>query len=87
MLCETKRPTTVPVMSVHWATGHDLCPVGLMCCEITIDNSQLKNTFIECKKLQKELVTGLDMQLHCLPCDWTDNGQMFLHQGTNVFIS
>ena len=24
-------------MSVHLGTGHHLCPVGLTCCEVTID--------------------------------------------------
>ena len=28
-------------MSVHLATGHDLCPVGLLFCEVTIGKSQL----------------------------------------------
>ena len=42
---------TVPAMLVHSATDHDLCPVGLMCCEITISTSQFKHTFIVCRKL------------------------------------
>ena len=40
-------------MSVHLATGHDLCPVGLLCCEVTIGKSQFKHTCIVCKNLQK----------------------------------
>ena len=36
----------VPAMSVHSVTGHDLCPVGLMCYEVTIDKSQFKLKFI-----------------------------------------
>ena len=40
-------------MSVHSATGHDLCPVGLTCCEVTIGKSQFKHIFIMCNKLQK----------------------------------
>ena len=39
----------VPAISVHSATGHDFCPVGLMCCEVTIGKSQFKHTFIMCK--------------------------------------
>ena len=39
-----------------------------------------------CKKLHKEL--GIDMQqLHHLGCDLTDDGQMFLHQGTDICIN
>ena len=29
--------------------GHELCPVGLTCCRITVWNSQLKHSFIVCK--------------------------------------
>ena len=36
----------VPAMSVHSATYHDLCPVGLTCCEVTIGKSQFKHSFI-----------------------------------------
>ena len=61
---------TVPTMSVHSANGHDLCPIGMMCCEITIGTFPLKHTFIVWKK-----VFGLDMQwLNHLGCSWTDNG-------------
>ena len=48
-----------PAMSVHSATVHDLCPVQVTCCEVTIGKSQFKHTFIWCKKLEKELVIGL----------------------------
>ena len=72
-------------MSVHSAMGHDLCPIGLACCEVTIGKSQFRHMFIVCKRLQKELVIGLDMQhLHHLGCDCTNDGQMFLHQGVNI---
>ena len=40
---------TLPAMSVHSGTGHDLCPVVLMCGEITIGMSQFKNTVMVCK--------------------------------------
>ena len=60
------------------ATGHDLCFMGLMCC--IKGKTQFRHTFIICKKLQKELVIGLDMQqLHCLGCDCTNDGQIFLY--------
>ena len=37
------------------------------------------------KNLRKELFIRLDMQhLYQLGCDWTDTGNMFLHQGANV---
>ena len=78
---------TVPAMSVHSATGHDLCPVELTCCEITIGKSQFKHTFIVCKRLRKELINGLNMQqFHYLCCNQTDNKQIFLHQATKVVI-
>ena len=32
------------------------------CCEVTIDKSQFGHTFIMCKKLQKKIVIGLEMQ-------------------------
>ena len=53
----------VPATSVQSATSHDLCPVGIMCCEVTLHKSQFQHTFIVCKKLLKELVIGLDMQM------------------------
>ena len=28
----------VHTILAHLATGHDLCPIGLMCCEIMIGN-------------------------------------------------
>ena len=53
-----------------------------------IGNLQFRHAFNVCKKLQKALVIGLAMQLlHQLGCDWTDNGCMFLHQGTNKLIN
>ena len=71
----------VPTMSVHSALVYTLCPVELTCCEVTIGKSQLKHTFIVCKKIKKELFIGLDMQkLYHLGCDWTDNGQMIWNQ-------
>ena len=40
---------------------------------------------MECKK---QVVLRLDMQqAHCLHCNWTENGHMFLHQGTYVLIN
>ena len=61
----------VSAMSVHSATGHDLHPIGLTCCEITIGRSQIKNISIMCNKITEELVIGLDMQqLHHLGCAW-----------------
>ena len=57
----------VSAMSVNSATGHELCPVGLMCCDVTTGKSQFKHTLILCKKIQKELIIFLDMQeLHHL---------------------
>ena len=39
-------------------------------------------------KLQKGLVTGLDMQQsQHLGCDWTDDRLMFLHQGNDMLIN
>ena len=50
----------VPALSVHSATGCDLCPVGLTC-EATIGKLQFKHTFIAYENI-KYLVIGLDMQ-------------------------
>ena len=64
----------VSTRSVHSDTCHDLCPIGVTYCEVTMGKSQFRHSFIVCKLLQEELVTGLDMQqLHCLGCDWTNN--------------
>ena len=64
----------IPSLSVHSSTGHDLCPIGLTCCEDRIGKSQFRHTFIVCKKFQKEIVIGLDMQQsHHLGCDWTND--------------
>ena len=60
----------VLAMSVHSATGHDLCLAGLTSCKVTVGKLQFKHTFIVCKKVQKEPVIGLHMQqLHHLGCD------------------
>ena len=75
-------------MSKHSATGHDLYPIGLPCYGIMTGNLQFRHTFIVHKNLHKELITELGMQqLHQIDCNWTDNGHMFLHQGTNVLIN
>ena len=65
----------ISAMSVHIATGNDFCPIGLICCVVTTDKLQFRHTFIVCKKLQKELATGLDMQqFHRLGWNWTNEG-------------
>ena len=75
-------------MSVHSATGCDLCPEGLTCYEVIVGRLQLRHTFTMCKKLQNELLIGLDMQLlHCLGYDWTNDGWMFLHWGMDILIN
>ena len=59
-----------------------------MCCEIVIAKSQFRHTFVVCKKLQQE-------QILVLMCNYypiyfvtgTNDGQMFLHQGTNILIN
>ena len=77
----------LPTMSVHSATGHNLCLVGLMCCEATTVKLEFKYTFIMCRKSQRDLIIGLDMQqLYCLGSDWTDNGWMFIHQDTDISV-
>ena len=55
-----------------------LCPIGLTCCEVMISKPQFRHTFIICKKMQ---------QLHHVGCDWTNDRQMFLHQGTDIHIN
>ena len=52
----------ISVISAVSATGHDLCPIGLMCCEVTIAKSQFRHTFITFRKLQNECLSCLDMQ-------------------------
>ena len=50
-----------------------------------ISKLHFKHTFIICKNSQKELIIDLDMQqLHWIGYDWINNGQLFLHQGTNI---
>ena len=63
-------------------------PTDLTCCQVTIGKSQFKYTSIMCRKFQRKLVIGLDVQqlLH-LDCDWTDDGEIFLHQGTDLLIT
>ena len=40
-----------------------------------------------CKNLQKDLVIVPDMQqFHQLGYNWTANGWMLLHQGTNILL-
>ena len=51
----------ISAMSVHLTTGHDLCSIGLACCEVMIGKTQFINLFNVCKRLQKELVIGLDI--------------------------
>ena len=54
--CYTKLKTpplikTISAMSVHSATGHEFCAVGLKCYGVTIGKSQFRHTFIVCKRL------------------------------------
>ena len=59
-----------------------------MCCEVTKGRSQFRHTLTVCKKLQKELGIGLDMQqLHYLGWDWTYERWMFIHQGADILIN
>ena len=79
MLYEVKRSTLdtkmISAVSVPSPTCHDLCPIDLTCCEVTIGKSQFRYTFIICKKLQKVLLIDQDMQqLHLLGFDWTNDG-------------
>ena len=74
-------------MPIHLATGHDLCPMGLTCCEVTVGKLHFRHTLIVWKKLEKEFVIGLEMlQLYHLGWDWTMDGWMFLHQGADILI-
>ena len=51
--------------------GHDICPIGLPCCEVYIGKSQFRHNFIVSKN---KLVISLDMQqLHDFGCDWTND--------------
>ena len=76
----------VPAISVHLATGHYLCPTGLICYRIMID-LHARNISV-CKNLWKDPIFRLDMQqLYQLGCDWTDIGCMFLHQSTQILIN
>ena len=60
----------ISALSVHLASSHDLCPIGLTCCEVTISKLQLRYTFIVCNELQEDLVFVLDVKhLHHLGCD------------------
>ena len=43
----------ISYMPVHSAIGADLCPIGLMFCEVTIGKLQLKHTLINCKQIQE----------------------------------
>ena len=50
----------------------------LIHCETVLNDTQFMHSFIVCKNLWKELLIRLDMQqLHCLGCDWTENGECF----------
>ena len=61
-----------------FSSGNDLYPMGLTCCEVTTGKLQFKHTFIVCKKLWKEVVTGFDrQQLHHLGCDWVMMDECF----------
>ena len=61
----------IPTMSVHSATGHDLCPLGLTCCEVTIGKSQFTHTFTMCKRLKKNLpLVVICNNYIILGCSW-----------------
>ena len=58
---------TVPAMSVHSATGHVLCLIGLTC--VKLQQASLNLNILLLCVLGKELTTGLEMQnLHHLGC-------------------
>ena len=49
----------VPAMSVQSATGHDLCPMGLACCEAIIGNHNLNTTSSHARSYKKTLLLVL----------------------------
>ena len=56
MIFKAKRPTIIEngtCHAVYSATGNDLYPVGLTCCEVTIGKLQSKHTFIVHLKYKK----------------------------------
>ena len=70
------------MLSVCSTTGHNLNPVGIAQCEVTLGDASITYSFTVCKHLTKDLVIGLHMQqIYCTDYDWTDNGQMYSHEG------
>ena len=48
----------------------------------------MTHSFIVCKHLTNNLVTGLDMQqIYRIGSDWTQQGKLYLHQGCHVLIN
>ncbi len=47
-----------------------------------LGKSEYKHTFIVCENLTSPIILGLDFaSKHKIGSDWTDTGQMYLHQG------
>ena len=53
------------MLSVHLATGHDLCPMGIANCKVILSHMPVIHSFNVCKHLTKDLVIGLHMQQTC----------------------
>ena len=49
-------------LSVHSATGQNLCPIDLTHYNLMLGNTQFMSIFIVCKNSQKEPIIGLNMQ-------------------------
>ena len=66
--------------------GHILSPMGLKYCPIVLSNAEFM--ILSFQNLQKELVTGFNMQqVHCLGCDRMENYHKFLHPSPDILIT
>ena len=69
MLSNTKGPAILENFTFYIITstsGHDLCPIGLTCCEITIGKFQFQHSFIVCKMSEKDLSLALKCNSHVI---------------------
>ena len=53
---------SIHALTVHSVMGHDLCHMDFIHCTVMVGNTQFMNTFIACKHMQENVITGLDIQ-------------------------
>ena len=80
-------PTDARMLTVDSATGHNLQPVDVINCVVTIGGISKAHSFF-IFKLMRDLFIGLDMkQIYRVGCGWTTEDKLYLHQWCHVIVN